>query len=145
MEITSENILEEASKGNLEVLKSDLVDQVEDNFGWTPLHFLASKGKMEVLKHPSVDKVKNKMGRTPLHCLASEGKLEVLKHPSVDQVKNKHGWTPLHILAWKGKVTKQHLKVKYPWFKVKGEVVINEELIDEILNTPNSLRFILGD
>jgi ankyrin repeat protein len=142
MKITSENILEEANKGNLEVLKSDLVDQVKDDYGWTPLHRLAWKGKAEVLKHPSVDQVKDTWERTPLHVLASEGKLEVLKHPSVDQVKNKHGWTPLHILAWKGKVTKQHLKVKYPWFKVKGE--ITEELITEILSTPNSLRFILG-
>jgi hypothetical protein len=145
MKITSENILEEAKNGNLEVLKSDLVDQVKDNYGRTPLHRLAWKGKVEVLHHPSVDKVKDNLGWTPLHELAINGKVEVLKHQSVDKVRDNEGWTPLHDLAWEGIVTQQHIKEKYPWLKVNYEVVLNEELITKILATPNSLRFILGD
>jgi len=39
--ITKKNIWIEISKGNyLEVLKSDLVDTIKDNYGWTPLHVL---------------------------------------------------------------------------------------------------------
>ena len=144
MKITEENILEEAQKENLEVLKSEFVDQVKDNDGNTPLHELAWRGKVEVLIHPSVDKVKDNNGNTPLHWLAKEGKIEVLNHPSVDQVKNNYGWTPLHELAWNGKITEEYIKEKYPWFQV-GKRKVDLKLITEILNTPQSIRFIKED
>jgi len=114
MKITEENILNEAEKGNLETLNHPLVDKVKNNYGWTPLHRLARREKIEVLNHPSVDKVKDTWGRTPLHRLAEMGK-----------------------------VTKEILKERYPWFKIKNQK-INKELISEILNTPNSVRFIKG-
>jgi len=87
MRITKENIFEEAKKSNLEVLKSDLVDQVKDKEGWTPLHILA--------------------------CFRVK---DVFDHPSVDKVKDPWGWTPLHQLAWNGHLTKEDLRKKYLWY-----------------------------
>ncbi len=141
--ITKENIIYEAKKSNLEVLKSDLVDKVKDYDGETPLHRLARYGAKEVLSHPSVDLVKTNIGSTPLHFLAHKGVKEVLSHPSVDKVQNKYGWTPLHILAYKNCLTKEDLRKKYPWYK--KEITNIEEAVDEIVNTPDSIRFILED
>ncbi len=141
--ITKENIFEEAKRCNLEVLKSDLVDKVKNQHGWTPLHELALKGVKEVLNHPSVDQVKNSYGSTPLHWLARYGAKEVLSHPSVDQVKDIYGYTPLHILTHKDCLTKEDLRKKYPWYKKEIRSVY--EAVEEILNTPASIRFILED
>ncbi len=171
MRITKDNIFEEAEKSNLEVLRSDLVDQVKDEDGWTPLHWLADKKVKETLDHPSVDKVKDRHGWTPFHLLAWEGVKEVLNHPSVDKIK-KDGWTPLHFLAWNGvksvlnhpsvdqvkdnngltplyyltrwnHFTVKDLRKKYPWYK--KEIKNIEEAVKEIENTPDSIRFILED
>lgn len=119
MMITSENIFEESRKGNLEVLKSDLADKFSDRdegWRWTPLHYLADSGKLEVLEHPSVNKVFSVMGNTPLN-----------------------------LLILRGKITKKFLKKKYPWFKFKEDQDINYKLLDEILKTSQSVRFILEE
>jgi len=141
--ITRENIWKEVEKRNLEVLRSDLVDQVKNDFGWTPLHRLARYRVKEALSHPSVDKVKDRHGWTPLHILADRGIKETIHHSSVDKVKNNAGKTPLHHLAWYGNLTKEDLRKKYPWYK--KEIKNIEEAIREILNTPTSVRFILED
>ncbi len=174
MRITKENIFDEIKKKKnyLEVFKSDLVDKVKDEDGWTPLHFLAQEGVKEVLSHPSVDKVKGNYGWTPLHWLAWEGVKEVLSHPSVDivkdnngatplhelayngvngvfnhisidQVKDNQGWTPLHRLAHYGHITEEDLRNKYPWYK--KEIGSVYEAVEEIINTPKSIQFILED
>ncbi len=144
MRITKENIFKEIKKKNyLEVLKSDLVDQVKDYDGRTPLHVLAYKSVKEILSHPSVDQVKDHYGDTPLHDLACDGVKEVLNHPSVDQVKNAAGWTPLYYLARYGRLTKKDLRKKYPWYK--KEIKNFFKAVEEILNTPDSVRFILED
>ncbi len=113
--ITKENIFNEIEKKNyLEVLKSDLVDQVKDKYDWTPLHFLACDGVKEVLDHPSVDKV-----------------------------KNHGGWIPLHYLAKFGHLTKKDLRKKYPWYKKEIKDIL--KAVNEIINTPISVKFILED
>ncbi len=115
--ITEDNIFDEIEKKNyLEVLKSDLVDK---------------------------DKVKDKYDWTPLHLLARRGVKEVLSHPSVDKVRNDLGDTPLHFLAYWGYITIEDLRKKYPWYKKEIRSVY--KAIDEIVNTPKSIKFILED
>jgi len=143
MRITKENIFNEARRCNLEVLKSDLVDQVKDQHGNTPLHLLANSAVKEVLSHPSVDKVKDYSSWTPLHRLARLGVIEILNHPSVDKVKDQHGGTPLHWLTYWGHLTEEDLRKKYPWYK--KEIKDFKKAIDEIVNTPDSIKFILED
>ncbi len=113
--ITKENIFKEARKRNLKVLKSDLVDKVKGNFG----------------------------GWTPLHHLAYDGVKDVFDHPSVDKVKNSYGYTPLYYLALNGHLTKKNLKEKYPWYKKEIKNIL--KAVKEIVNTPDSIRFILED
>ncbi len=172
--ITKENIWDEIKKKNyLEVLKSDFVDQVKEGRGDSPLHRLARYGVKDVLNHPSVDKVKDKNGNTPLHFLAYNGEKEVLNHPSVDKVKNHYGGrtplhfsaykgvkdildhpsvdkvkdhygkTPLHDLAYNSHLTIEDLRKKYPWYK--KEIKDIREAVNEIVNTPTSIKFILED
>ncbi len=141
--ITKENIFDEARKSNLEVLKSDLVDKVKDVNGGTPLHSLAWKGVKDVLSHPSVDTIKDNNGKTPLHILAWKGVKEVLNHLSVDKVKDAYDETPLHKLARYGCLTREDLRKKYPWYK--KEIKEIKEAVDEIVNTPKSIQFILED
>ncbi len=143
MRITKDNIINEARKRNLKVLKSDLVDKVKNSYGYTPLHELANKGVIEVLNHPSVDQVQNKYGWTPLHWLAWKGVKEILDHLSVDQVKDHYGWTPLYYLAVKDCLTKKDLRKKYPWYKKEIKNIF--KAVEEIVNTPDSIRFILED
>jgi len=143
MRITKENIFEEAKRCNLEVLKSDLVDKVKDNDGWTPLHYLAREGVKEVLDHPSVDKVKDNYSQTPLHFLAYKKVIEVLEHPSVDKVKDRNGWTPLHILADWNYLTKEDLRKRFPWYKKEIKNIYTA--VTEIVNIPRSIQFILED
>jgi len=141
MKITDKNILELARSGEKAVLNHPCVDKVKDVYRWTPLHLLARSGCIEVLKHPSVDKVKDNWGRTPLHLLARSGEKAVLNHPSVDKVKNMFGSTPLHRLAMSGELYVRDLKSKYPWINYREDEEVTEEMITEILNTPNSIRF----
>jgi len=112
--ITKENIWKEVEKRNLEVLKSDLVDKVQNKYGWTPLHSLAYHGVIEVLSRPSVDKI-----------------------------KTKYDQTPLQVLAYWGHLTKENLRKKYPWYK--KEIKDIREAVEEIVNTPTSIKFILED
>jgi len=143
MKITKENIFDEAEKSNLEVLKSDLVDTVKNVDGWTPLHILAWNGVKEVLNHPSVDKVKDDNGWTPLHLLAYKRGKEILSHSSVDKIKDNSGRTPLHWLAKHGRLTKEDLREKYPWYKKAIKNIL--KAVEEIENTPTSIKFILED
>ncbi len=143
MRITKENIFEEAKRCNLEVLKSDLVDKVKNQHSWTPLHELALKGVKEILSHPSVDIVKDKDGWTPLHKLAHRCIVNALSHPSVDKVKDNKGWTHLPGLAEEDYLTKEDLIKKYPWYKKEIKNIL--KAVDEIVNTPTSVRFILED
>ncbi len=144
MKITEENIWDEIKKKNyLKVLNSDLVDKVKDNDGETPLHELAWNGIKDVLDYPSVDQVKDNYSKTPLHILAWNGVKEVLNHPSVDKVKNQNGDTPLHILAYRGYLTQEDLKKRFPWYK--KEIKNIWIAVNEIMNTPKSIQFILED
>ena len=142
--VTKDNIFDLADKGDVRILSHKDVATVKDNFGWTPLHYLAMRGKVEVLSHKDVATVKD-LGWTPLHWLANEGKVEVLSHKDVATVKDRDGWTPLHFLADQGKVKVKDLKKLFPWYQYKRGTKIDEDLITELINTPNSLRFILED
>ncbi len=113
--ITRENIFDEIAKGNY----------------------------LEILKSDLVDKVKDKYDCTPLHRLAWDGVKKVFDHPSVDKVKNKYGDTPLYVLAHKNCLTKEDLRKKYPWYKKEIRSVY--KAVEEIVNTPTSIRFILED
>jgi len=104
---------------------------------------LDKKNYLEVLKSDLVDKVKTKYGWTPLHRLAMKGVKDVLNHPSIDQVKTKYGWTPLKVLAHWNLITVEDLRKEYPWYK--KEIKDLEEAVDEIVDTPTSVRFILED
>jgi len=115
MIITKENIWEETRKGNY----------------------------FEVLKNNLVDKVKDDEGWTPLHWLAYDGVKDVLNHPSVDKVKDNLGRTPLHFLAYKKHVTVEDLRKKYPWYKKEIKNIL--KAVKEIVNTPDSIKFILED
>jgi len=113
--ITKENIWDEIEKKNyLEVLRSDLVDKVKDQYGQIPLHELAWYGVKEALHHPSVD-----------------------------QVKDHDGWTPLHYLAQYSYITIEDLRKKYPWYKKEIKDIL--KAVNEIVNTPKSIQFILED
>jgi len=103
----------------------------------------AWKSNLEVLRSDLVDKVKDKDGWTPLHHLAYQDVKDVLKHPSVDQVKDHFGNTPLFWLAVKNCLTKEDLRKRFPWYKKEIKNIM--KAIDEIANTPASIRFILED
>jgi len=142
--ITKKNIFDEIKKKNyLEVLRSDLVDKVKDDSDWTPLHHLANKEVKEVLDHSSVDRVKDDAGWTPLHHLAVNGVKGVLHHPSIDKVKDHYKMTPLQFLTHSGHLTREDLKKRFPWYK--KEVKNLRAAVDEIANTPDSIRFILEE
>ena len=105
----------------------------------------AKKGDVSILSDPNCSIVKNNDGWTPLHWLARAGKIEVLSHKDCSLVKDNYGRTPLHLLAWKGKIEVSHLKELFPWYKRKCKGKVIEKEIDEILNTPNSIQYILED
>ncbi len=104
---------------------------------------LDKENYLEVLKSDLVDKVKDKYDWTPLHHLAYDGVKDVLDHPSVDKVKNKYGETPLHYITHWNYLTKEDLRKKYPWYK--KEIKNMRKAVDEIVNTPKSIQFILED
>ena len=145
MKVTKDNIWELAKEGDVEVLDHKDVAVLEDNDGETPLHILACTGKVEVLSHKDVAVVKDRDGWTPLHWLANEGKVEVLSHKDVAVLEDNDGETPLHILADQGKVKVKDLKKLFPWYQHKIGTKIDMDLITELINTPNSLKFILED
>jgi len=106
--ITKDNIIDEARKGNTNVLKhrscAEFAPYSEHNvikMFWTPLHYLAYLGKQEVLTHPQVASVKDTSGDqyTPLHLMALKGIKSALFHSHVGIVESTTGATPLHLLA----------------------------------------------
>ncbi len=103
----------------------------------------ARRCNLEILKSDLVDKARAKNSWTPLHVLARCGVKEILDHPSVDKVKNNNDWTPLHLLAFKSHLTKEDLRKKYPWYKKEIKYIM--KAVEEIENTPTSVRFILED
>jgi len=103
----------------------------------------ARKSNLEVLKSDFVDKVKDVYRMTPLHYLAWKGVKDVLNHPSIDKIKDDYGCTTLHVLAIWDHLTKEDLRKKYPWYK--KEIKNLEVAVEEIINTPVSIRFILED
>lgn len=74
----------------------------------------------------------------------SEGYLAILDSEYVDKAKNEYGDTPLHILAKLNMVPKWFIKKRYPWYKLKRNTNVSVEIINEILNTPQSIQFIKG-
>ena len=105
----------------------------------------AREGDITILEDPNCSKIKGIEGRTPLHYLAEIGKIEVLNHPDIAIVKNKYGRTPLHILADREKVKASDLKKLFPWYLRNREGKVSKEEITEILNTPNSIQYILSE
>ncbi len=103
----------------------------------------AKRCNLEVLKSDLVDKARGKNSWTPLHELACGWVKEILDHPSVDKVKDAAGNTPLCLLAWNNHITKKDLRKKYPWYK--KEIKNIREAVEEIVNTPTSIKFILED
>ncbi len=101
------------------------------------------KRNLEVLRSGFVDKVKSNNGWTPLHNLAWRGVKEVLSHPSVDKVKDDFGDTPLHVFSRFDYFTKKDLRKKYPWYKKEIKSVY--KAVNDIVNTPKSIQFILED
>ena len=65
MDITKQNIFEEALKGNPKVLESPLIECLVDGLGNSPLHYFSYSKKVDILQHPLVDTLKNKKGVTP--------------------------------------------------------------------------------
>jgi len=103
----------------------------------------ARRCNLEILKSDLVDKVKDHNGWTPLHDLAWCGVKDVLDHSSVDKVKNKYGDTPLHLLAWRDLLTKENLRERFPWYKKEIKDIL--KAVKEIVDTPDSIKFILED
>ena len=131
-----------------------MVDKVFDDLRRTPLHFLAQKGKLRLITHPSIACIPDNRGFTPLHYLAlnvskcnAEKLKKFLNHPDIDKVKNVQGDTPLHLLTEfrRNIVKSSHLKEKYPWYPNEIKEPIWSGTITQILDYPNSYRFILED
>ncbi len=98
---------------------------------------------LEVLESDLVDKIKDEDGWTPLHLLAYRGVKDVLHHPSVDKVKDKYDDTPLHLLANYRYIIEKDLIKRFPWYKKEIKSVY--KAVEEIVNTPRSIQFILED
>jgi len=140
MEITKENIWDEAHKGNTEILYSPLADQVPQFDGTTPLHALAYKGIPLILIHPSIDVVKDKFGITPLHALAFGGGTSALSHPSVDKVRDSLGKVPLQYIN-PSIIPRNWFKERYPSINIKGKK-ITKRIVEKALNISNTEHFI---
>ncbi len=139
------DLFDEAKKRNKAILDDPKVATISDEFGWTPLHWLARNGVIEALSHPLVATVRTEDGDTSLHFLALARVKEVLFHPMVDKVENNYHQTPLHVLGKEKLITRTDLEQKYPWIEIFPFHKINsEEFIDEIVNTSSAGRFILG-
>ena len=141
MRITKENIFKQAIKGKIKVLNHPEAVTLKDQNSQTVLHILATRGRCEVLEYPEVATTLDYFSNTPLHLLARAGRLEVLKHPAVAKVRNADDLTPLHYLVRNARVTREHLEKLFPFFKVRGRK-IDEDILEEIFNIPNSIKFI---
>ena len=93
-QLTDKQIWAKAKSGDSSILSDPRVSTLKNEYGETPLHYLAHKGVKEILKHPDVSKVKDEDGWTPLHKLASRGVKEAWSHPDFDKIKNNRGKTP---------------------------------------------------
>lgn len=72
----------------------------------------ARNNDISILSDPRVSKIKNEFGDTPLHWLALSKNIVVLKHPDIDRVENNYGQTAfsLFYIYSKHKYTKKQLK-----------------------------------
>ncbi len=144
MKITKDNIWEEASKGNLDVLKSPLFDTLKTPEGGTILHALAvhfyfNKGSKKLLKEVFQHHIRI-TGFKLLYARDKKVLKEVLQHPLIDKLKDYDGWTPLHFLVDSNMVTKKWMKNKYPWYN--GIEELTPELLTKLLNSSNIEKFI---
>ena len=127
----------------------------------TPLHLLAFQGIKEILDHPLVGIVKDSMGNTPLHILARscQGKSTgghnknplwklLFKHPDFHKTRNNENKTPLEILRIKHHPIKIGMLRKILTFvpsQYEDSLRVTEAMWKEIINTPNSIKYILED
>ena len=116
---------------------------IRDIYETSPLFEKAKKGDISILDDPNCSLIEDGDGWTPLHYLANIGKIEILVHPDTFLAKNNHNKTPLHILSLSGALNEIILKKLFPWYTRKIEGVIFLSEIDEILNTPKSVQYIL--
>ncbi|KAK0603969.1 hypothetical protein LWI29_010743 [Acer saccharum] len=115
--------------------------ELQDQQGWTPLHFAAHLGYIEILKmllnvkDRSVAYKADKEGKTALHVAAGVGKVNIKKEliskcPSCCELVDKRGQNVLHFALESGNKKAVKLVLKNPWL---GNL-INEK--DENGNTP---------
>lgn len=84
-----------------------------------------------------------------LFVAAHEGYHSILINKLVDKIKDADGKTPLEVLAevrsdFPNDIPLKWIKKKYPWYKIKDPNKTTYEMIKEIMNTPQSIKFILG-
>ena len=127
----------------------------------TPLHLLAFQGIKEILNHPLVGIVKDSLGNTPLHILtrSCQGKSTgghnknplwklLFKHPDFHKTINNENKTPLEILRIKHHPIKIGMLRKILTFvpsQYEDSLRVTEAMWKEIINTPNSIKYILED
>jgi len=118
MRVTKENIFKKAIQGNLSVLESPLVNTFKE------------AGKPE--------------DRTPLHALCA--KMGYYSEPFIPRLSSGEIIKYVYPKKWKNRnrELKKWLSKKYPWFNFKDKKV-DASLVNEILNTPNALKFILEE
>ena len=108
-----------AKSGHISILKDPKYKEylkIQNDWGDTPLHWLALNGKTEILKpeYKEILEIQNNWGMTPLYSLAVKGKTEILKPEYKEILKiqdDEYGDTPLHLLAMEGKT--EILKPEY--------------------------------
>jgi len=80
------------------------------------------------------------------YCLTSEEFEDLLLTTrGLDRgLESLHGDSLLHYFASSGDISKKMIKRMYPWFELKNRTV-TREIIDEILSTSKSVKYILED
>lgn len=79
---------------------------IQDNYGWTPLHCAANQSSIdcvkELIKMGADLNIKDHTGRTVLHYMCREKDfIKVLMEANADiNIQDKDGWTPLHIVCY---------------------------------------------
>lgn len=95
-------IFKKAMDGDKSILKLPKESwMIKDEWGNTPIHWLARKKVRDILKLPKeLLIIKNKYGRTPVHMLADRGVKEILKLPKeILLIKNEIGNNSIHKLT----------------------------------------------
>ena len=104
MNITKYNIIDQAKKGNEEVLNHPLSMVIPKGSNWAPIHYLAYRGCKKVLDHPQAgylhDLSSDKF--TSIHILAWNGVIETMYHPRASIALDAKGRVALHYLAIQG-------------------------------------------